>query len=117
MLTPLQVMEASREFMLRFPKTEAELRDVFVKLKKVFDEEQRNYEEMWTIYGEASKGEASQNEIDLANKKAIELVRAANLTFLLFIPGAVFALPVLVEMGRKVGVELIPQSVKRQFNL
>lgn len=99
------------------PKNETEVKENFEKLKRVCDSEMKTTTEMMRVYQKSFTGDANPNELAFANKKAQELVSQAVLGGFLLLPGSFFALPFVVKAARDNGIELVPESVKREFNL
>ena len=117
MTNPAEFMKATTEYFSTFPKNETELKAVLEKVKAVFHEEAKNSQDMWKTYQKAITGDATANELSLANKKAQDLLISTRFAFMLALPGVIFMLPALVEMAKKHNVDLVPQSVKKEFNL
>lgn len=114
---PFDLFKATTDYFSAFPKTETEVKDFLTKVKSVFDAEQEKTKEMWKIYHKASTGDASINEISRANKMAKELMVSTRFAFLVAIPGTVFLLPALIEFAKEYDVDLIPDSVSKEFDL
>lgn len=99
------------------PKTSDEYQKVLAKTKNVFESEVKNSKEVIETYTKAAKGDASINEISTANKKAQELLVAARFACIMSIPGSIFMLPALTKLADEYSFDLIPKSVKKEFNL
>lgn len=99
------------------PKNEDEVKANFEKLKRVFDSEVESTKQMWATYQKSATGDATINEINAANKKAKELACQASLGAFLLLPGSFFLLPFIISTARSNGVELVPESVKKEFKI
>jgi hypothetical protein len=99
------------------PKTPEDVQATYNKLGKVFQTETTETIVMWNTYQKALRGDATANEIVAANKKAQELAISAGFACFLAVPGSFFMLPALVEFAKQNNVELVPASVKKEFNL
>ena len=72
---------------------------------------------MWEIYQRSVIGKASINEIFIANKIAIELLKGTIFTSLAIFPGTVFILPIPVLMARDAGIDIVPTTISKQFSI
>lgn len=115
--TPQDAADAFTEYFSAFPKTEKDIRDSLFKVKKIFETEIKNSNEMWGTYQKAIKGDATPNEIAEANKKAQELLKATQLATFLTVPGSIFFLPAVIKLAKDYGVDLIPESVSAEFKV
>jgi len=115
--TPQDTFNAFNDYFSAFPKNEKEIKETLEKVKKVLQAEVKNSTAMWNTYQKASTGDASINEIVAANKKAQELLVSTRFAMFLAIPGSVFLLPALVKFAEEYGIEIIPASVKAEFNI
>lgn len=107
--------ESTKAYFAAIPKNEKEIKDALQKVKAVLDEETKNSKEMWATYSKAAKGDATANEIAVANKIAGQLLVSTRFATLLAVPGAVFVLPALVKFAKEYGINLVPESVAKQF--
>lgn len=57
------------------------------------------------------------NEIMQANKKAQEVAVAARFAAVMAMPGAIFALPFIVEASKEYDFEFVPASVSKEFGI
>ena len=115
--TPQDYFKSVQDSLASFPKTEEDIKAVFEKTKNVVTTEAASAKEVIATYNKASRGEASMNEISLANKKAQELFVAARFAAVMALPGAIFALPVLSKMADEFDVDFVPASVKKEFSI
>lgn len=115
--TPQEFFNMSESYMKLFPKNEKDVRDLAEKAKSVYLTEAKKATDVYTAYKKASSGDASVNEIAEANKKAQDLMVTARFAAFLAIPGAIFALPVATKIAKEAGVDFIPESVAKEFNL
>ena len=117
MQTPQEFFKSVTEFYETVPKTAEEAKVVFEKVQTVFKTEAENSRDMWTTYAKAAKGDATANEMADANKKATELLKATTFAGLVSIPGALFILPAIVEKAKEYKIDLVPESVAKQFSI
>ena len=99
------------------PKSSDDLKDVLEKIQDVVKTESTNCKDVLQTYAKASKGEATANEISKANKQAAELVKTAAFASMLVLPGAIFAMPLIIEKAKEYNIDLVPVSVASQFDI
>lgn len=114
---PAELVTATTNYFKSFPKNETEIKATLEKVKKVFEAEAGNSKELWATYQKMAKGEASVNEINAANKKAMELLKSTQFAFLLALPGSVLLLPAIIKFASEYDIDLVPSSVSREFGL
>lgn len=99
------------------PKTPEETKAVFEKVQAVFKAEGENAQGMWATYFKAAKGDATPNEIALANARATELLKTTVFAGMVAMPGTIFILPALVAKAKEHNIDLVPKSVSANFNI
>lgn len=91
-------------------------RDRLVKsleiLKDGLNAETEQTKEMLRIYALQREGLATPREIKFANKQLRDLIRSMGIGFILILPFSPITLPLIVKLGRKLGVEVLPDSLK-----
>ena len=115
--TTQDLFKATTDYFSLIPKTPSEVNDLLDKTKRVVEKELQKTKDVSIVYAKATKGDASINEITEANKKATELLVTARFVALMALPGALFALPVLSTISEDYGIELIPSSVREEFDI
>jgi hypothetical protein len=115
--TPQEVFEQSKKYLESFPTSLDDVKEVGEKIKRVVEVEQENVKTVLATFNRAARGDASINEISEVNKKAQELAVAARFAAFAAIPGAIFALPFVIEASKAYDFEFIPKSVVKEFNL
>lgn len=71
---------------------------------------------MLKTYIEYSQGKAPKKEMALANKQFRNLLKTAGLGALAVLPFAPITIPLLVKLGEKVGIDILPPSIRNQIN-
>lgn len=115
--TPTDMFKTITDQYSKLPKTEAEFKEFFTKLQSIFYSESTNSMDIWKTYQKSLSGDATPNEITDANKKTMELMKTAGFATLVAVPGMFFILPSLIEMSNKYGVDLVPQSISKEFEI
>jgi CRP-like cAMP-binding protein len=85
-----------------------------VKARTFLREQLHHGREMMSIYTRYLRGEASREEMELANAHLRDYVKIAGLGALLVLPGGVLTVPLIVKMGKAVGVDLMPGQSDRE---
>ena len=92
------------------------VRDRLVKslniLKDGLNAETEQTKEMLRIYSLQLDGLATPREIKFANKQFRDLLRSLGIGFIIILPFSPITLPLIVKLGRKLGVEVLPDSLK-----
>ena len=81
-------------------------------LKVGLANESEQTKEMLRIYVLQSQGEATAAEIKEANKQFRDLIKGMGLGVIIILPFSPITLPLIVKLGRKLGVEVLPDSFK-----
>lgn len=115
--TPENFIKSTVDTFSALPKTPEQFQSVLAKVKNVVETETKNSKTVMETYAKAAKGEATINEIPSANKKAQELLVAARFACIMAMPGSIFALPILTKLESDLSIDLVPKSVKKEFNI
>jgi hypothetical protein len=83
----------------------------------VFEDQTEKTKCMWKTYHSATFGIATPEEINSANETLKDLCKAAGFTTLLLLPGTLLFLPFIIKAAKDNGIDIVPDSVKKQFNL
>ncbi len=115
--TPQDFFKLTTDFWQSVPKTQKDFNTTLEKVGKVLQTEYDNSQEVLKTYQKAVTGDATANEIASANKKAVELAKAATFASMLAIPGAVVVLPLIVDKAKEYSIDLVPASVAAEFKI
>lgn len=110
-------IKQATEYFSVFPKTQNEVKDVLEKSKAVFEAEAKNATDLLVTCQKMATGDASLNQIALANKQAQALAVSARFAAFMAIPGAVFALPAVTKFAKEHSIDFVPASVIKEFNI
>ncbi|WP_281213043.1 LETM1 domain-containing protein [Shewanella insulae] len=101
---PFRVLRISRRrFGLRLK------RDMLV-LKDALAQEKQETKDMLVAYGRYTRNQASKEELRLANQQLADLIKGLGLGVFAVLPFAPITIPVVVKLGKLVGVEVLPSS-------
>ncbi len=71
---------------------------------------------MLEIYSRMLNGSATSDETDRANDQMRDLLRVTGLGFLAVLPFAPISIPLVVKIGEKLGVQVLPSSFQKKSN-
>ena len=101
---PFRVLRISRRrFGLRLK------RDMLV-LKDALAQEKQETKNMLVAYGRYTRKQASKEELRLANQQLADLIKGLGLGVFAVLPFAPITIPVVVKLGKLVGVDVLPSS-------
>jgi len=81
-----------------------------VRLKTALAQETDETRRMLHIYQRSLQGKATEAELRFANHQLVDVLRATGLGVFAVLPFAPITIPVLIKLGRKLGVEVLPSS-------
>jgi hypothetical protein len=70
---------------------------------------------MLKTYIDYSQGKVSKEEMGNANKQFRNLLKTAGLGALAILPFSPVTIPLLVKLGEKVGIDILPPSIRDQI--
>ncbi len=82
------------------------------KIRTVLASEGQNAIVIIEIYSDYTLGKASKKDIKKANKMFRDLLKTAGLGVFLILPLAPITIPFIVKLGARLGVDVIPNSIK-----
>ena len=107
--TPMDIRDRIEE---QGPKLKKELFTHLKKLKIALDQEKDQTVEMFEVYKRYVKGDASKEEMNEANEQFVSFIKALGLGVLTVLPFSPITIPVIVNLGKKVGIDFLPRSFK-----
>lgn len=114
---PMDFYQYSTKLFNAIPKSTEELADTIERVRDVMEIESKNCMYMAKVYADAANGDATANEISRANEKATDFVKTAAFATALMIPGAFFAMPLIIEKAREHNVDLVSKSIAEHFDI
>jgi hypothetical protein len=84
------------------------------KLREGLSKESHETKEMLETYYRYTKGLASKKEMDEANEQFQDLLRALGLGVFIVLPFAPITIPFVVQIGKKLGINILPSSFREQ---
>ncbi|MDP2561759.1 hypothetical protein [Psychrobium sp. 1_MG-2023] len=101
---PIRVIKINRT------RAKINLRRTMVVLKVALAQEKDETKEMLAIYGKATQGKASKQEMSIAHAQFFDVLKGIGLGVFAVLPFAPITIPLLVKVADLVGVDLLPSS-------
>jgi len=101
---PVRVLLISRK------KNTIRLKRQMVRVKIALAQEKTETKEMLVIYRKYTQGNASEAEMKMANRQFLDLLKGLGLGVFAVLPFAPITIPVMIKVGKWVGVDIIPSS-------
>jgi hypothetical protein len=86
------------------------LRASMLKLKAALAQEKTETREMLHIYQSYVQGQTKPGEMKVANKQFLDLLKGLGLGVFAVLPFAPITIPVIVKLGKTVGVDILPSA-------
>jgi hypothetical protein len=89
--------------------------EVFNKIMKIKDALAKEGEQslkMFETYARYTQGQATDKEMDEANKQFGDFLKTIGLGVFAILPGSPITIPLLVKLGEKFGIDIMPNSFK-----
>ena len=90
------------------------IRRTMLRLKLALAQEKQETKEMLTIYRKYTKGHATKEEMAIANQQFVDVLKGLGLGIFAILPFAPITIPLIVKLGRLVGVEVIPSAFTKK---
>jgi hypothetical protein len=84
----------------------------FDKIKNALSEENEETQKMLNIYFRFGQGKATHDEMEQANEQFRSMLKTLGLGVLLILPFAPLTLPLVVKLGKSLGIDVLPNSFK-----
>ena len=101
---PIRVLLISRK------KNTVRLKRQMLKIKAALAQEKTETKEMLAIYRKYTQRNATEAEMAMANKQFLDLLKGLGLGVFAVLPFAPITIPVMIKIGRWVGVDIIPSA-------
>ncbi|CCQ10148.1 putative membrane protein [Pseudoalteromonas luteoviolacea B = ATCC 29581] len=101
---PLRVARISKK------RQQLKLRRALLTLKEALRQEKKETKEMLEIYKRYTQGNASKEQLAVANAQFVDLLKGLGLGIFAVLPFAPITIPIVVKLGQWVGVDVLPSS-------
>lgn len=105
---PIRVVSISRR------RTSSKLKRQMIMLKLALSQEKAETKEMLSTYKKYTKKQATPEEITEANKQLVDILKGLGLGVFAILPFAPITIPILIKVGKRVGVDILPSSFNRE---
>ena len=99
-----------RVLLISHRRSSVRLKRQMIKIKIALAQEKTETKEMLAIYRKYTQGNASETEMLMANKQFLDLLKGLGLGVFVVLPFAPITIPVMIKIGKWVGVDIIPSS-------
>lgn len=86
------------------------LRRTMLSLKLALAQEKRETKEMLVIYKKYTKRQANEAELKEANQQFVDILKGLGLGVFAVLPFSPITIPILIKLGKVVGVDILPSS-------
>lgn len=94
----------------------AKLKRQLVLVKFALAQEKQETREMLAIYKRYTKRQATAEEMKMANQQFFDVVKGVGIGVFAVLPFAPITIPVVIKVGKWVGVDILPSSFNDTFN-
>ncbi|KZN39041.1 hypothetical protein [Pseudoalteromonas luteoviolacea] len=101
---PIRVVRIGRK------RQKLKLKRSLIALKGALAQEKQETEEMLAIYKRYTQGHASKEELKVANKQFVDVLKGLGLGIFAILPFAPITIPIIIALGNKLGVDVLPSS-------
>jgi hypothetical protein len=101
---PLRVLRISKR------RNIVQIKRSMVKIKIALAQEKVETRAMLSIYKRYTKRDASAEEMRIANQQFIDILKGLGIGVVAILPFAPITIPLMIKIGRWVGVEILPSS-------
>ena len=88
-------------------------RDLLV-IKQALAQEKEETREMLAIYRKFTQGEASKDELKVANEQLVDVVKGLGIGVFATLPFAPITIPFIIKLGKRMGIDVLPSAFYEQ---
>jgi len=92
------------------------LKQQMLMLKMALSQEKAETKEMLVIYRKYTQRQASKEELKIANEQFVDIVKGLGIGVFAVLPFAPITIPVMIKLGKLVGVNILPSSFNNESN-
>jgi hypothetical protein len=94
-------------------KGKFDFKEKMLSFKEALAQEKQETKEMLSIYRKFTKKTASKNEMKMANTQFFDLLKGTGLGVFALLPFAPITIPLILKLGKMLGVDLLPTSFNK----
>lgn len=102
--SPVRMMRISRR------RSHRRIKRDLVSLQQALAQEKAETQEMLAIYRKFTHGEATEAEMKIANEQLVDIIKGMGLGIFAILPFAPVTIPVIIKLGRRFGVDVLPSA-------
>jgi len=99
-----------RVYRIKRLSTKLRAKRTMLKLKLALAQEKKETKEMLIIYKKYTQGQATKEEMKVANEQFVDVLKGLGLGVFAVLPFAPITIPIIIKLGRIVGVEVMPSA-------
>jgi len=99
-----------RVYRIKRLSTKLKAKRTMLKLKIALAQEKQETKEMLIIYKKYTQGQATKEEMKVANEQFVDVLKGLGLGVFAILPFAPITIPIIIKLGRLVGVEVMPSA-------
>lgn len=92
-----------------------ETKSNLLKLKDALSQESVQTKDMLKYYALYVGQKGNKDDLEKANKQLRDTLKTLGITTFLVLPGSVITLPALIMLGKKLNIDILPDSFNEQF--
>lgn len=92
------------------------LKNKFKALKEALSKEGAQTKVMFETYARFTTGKATQEEMENANKQFRDVLKTLGLGIFAVLPAAPITIPLILKIGKKLGIDILPDSFSSSDN-
>lgn len=97
------------------PYIPQQITNTLKKIRRALERESTETRDMIFTYLKFSRGLATEEEMKAANLQFQDFLKTIGLGVFAILPFAPLTIPMLVAFGRKIGIDVIPDSFREEF--
>lgn len=86
------------------------LKRQMLRIKEALSQEKTETKEMLVIYRKYTMRQASSDEMRVANKQFLDVLKGLGIGVFAVLPFAPITIPIVIKLGKWVGVDILPSS-------
>ncbi|QGP50940.1 hypothetical protein PsalN5692_02413 [Piscirickettsia salmonis] len=90
-------------------------KSALAKIQTALSHETKENKQMLETYALYLTGKTTKEEMKHANEQFRQLLKTLGLGTFLVLPGSVITLPLIIMLGKKFGIHLLPEFFHKQF--
>lgn len=107
---PVRVLKIKQQ------RSRLKVRRQMLQVKHALGQEKQETIDMLQTYRRYTQGKATKDELNTANNQFIDLLKGVGLGIFAILPFAPITIPLIVKLGRMVGVEVLPSAFNKSEN-